>query len=171
MKETANSIQRTCLTHLPSIKSWFIPVLLRTLCIMWQCTTVQWSGLHFVTLGGRGDRVRGGVTGQLFSEVTLERRVLIPASTRTAYLFFCRFFSRVIKDSGLRFVVCFWKSLGLVYHHGCSLTSARHCCELLIFWVDVIESQLFGWCDGISAGIGQWWGENIKYKKTLQNSV
>lgn len=104
MKETANSIQRTSSTHLPSIKSWFIPVLLRTLCIMWQCTTVQWSGLHFVTLGGWGDGVRGGVTGQLFSEVTLERRVLIPASTRTAYLFF----SRVIKDSGMRFVVFFF---------------------------------------------------------------
>lgn len=157
MKETANSIQRTSSTHLPSIKSWFIPVLLRTLCIMWQCTTVQWSGLHFVTLGGWGDGVRGGVRGRLFSEVTLERRVLIPASTRTAYLFF----SRVIKDSGMRFVVCFFfKSLGLVYRYGCSLTSVRHCCELLIFWMDVIESQLIGRWDGVSAGIGQWWGEN-----------
>lgn len=80
--------------------------------------------------------------------------------------FFVVFFSRAIKDSGLRFVVCFWKSLGLVYHHGCSLTSARHCCELLVFWMDVIESQLIGRCDGISARIGQWRGENKKYKKT-----
>lgn len=65
----------------------------------------------------------------------------------------------------MRFVVGFLISLGLVYHHGCSLTSASHCCELLIFWMDVIESQLIGRCNVVSAGIDQWWGKNKKYIK------
>lgn len=109
MKETTNSIQRTCSTHLPSIKSWFIPVLLRTLCIMWQCTTVQWSGLHFVTLGGRGDSVRGGVRGSSSLKL-LWRGVFWFLHLRgRPTCFFVVFFTRVIKDSGMRFVVCFFK--------------------------------------------------------------
>lgn len=34
--------------------------------------------------------------------------------------------------------------------------------------MDVMESQLIGRCDGVPVRVGQWWGENKKYKLTLK---
>lgn len=160
MKETANSIQRTCSTHLPSIKSWFIPVLLRTLCIMWQCTTVQWSGLHFVTLGGRGDSVRGRGEGGSSSLKLLGRGVFWFLTYKDDLLFFPELKKK--QTHGIPFVVCFFfYYLDLSTVMDVPLTSASHCCELLMFWMDVRESQLI-WRRKSVIG----WG-----KKKIQASV
>lgn len=87
---TANSIQRTCLIHLPSIKSWFIPVLLRTLCIMWQCTHNNDWGTFF----------------EGFFTLFLFRRNVVWFLRYEESLRF-----RIVKNSGMLF------SLWLIYHH------------------------------------------------------
>lgn len=165
MKETTNSIQRTCSTHLPSIKSWFIPVLLRTLCIMWQCTTVQWSGLHFVTLGGRGDSVRGGVRGSSSLKL-LWRGVFWFLHLRGRPTCFFGFFFQGNKRLWDAFCCLFFlKSLGLVYHHGCSLTSASHCSSFGWMW------SSHSWLDRVMVILQELASDGVTIKNTLKKTT
>lgn len=124
---------------------------------VYNSTMIRFTFCHF---GWAGWQCEGaGRGGQLFSEATRERRVLIPDLQGRP-----TFFSRVKKKTNPWNSFCclfFFNYLDLSTVMDVPLTSASHCCELLMFWMDVRESQLI-WRRKSVIG----WGE-----KKIQASV